>query len=143
FSHQNTMEGSFVQDWRALVCADIRNRLNSFLPKDIVCFAIVCVTKKFDARILCDFRTYEYIIPQFALTEDFPPYSIDDTQSPPEFTPSTYSSEDGPVSPSADRERFEAILQNFVGSHNFHNFSSRLKNKDPTAWRVVLSIKVR
>ncbi|TKY54716.1 tRNA pseudouridine synthase 1 [Spatholobus suberectus] len=38
-----------------------------------------------------------------------------------------------------ERERFNKILKYFVGTHNFHNFTTRTKAEDPAARRYIVS----
>ncbi|KAL2338501.1 hypothetical protein Fmac_012947 [Flemingia macrophylla] len=38
-----------------------------------------------------------------------------------------------------ERERFNKILRYFVGTHNFHNFTTRTKAEDPAARRYIIS----
>lgn len=38
-----------------------------------------------------------------------------------------------------ERERFNVILKRYVGTHNFHNFTTRTKAEDPSARRYILS----
>ncbi|KAL9326098.1 hypothetical protein ACSQ67_006743 [Phaseolus vulgaris] len=38
-----------------------------------------------------------------------------------------------------ERERFNKILNCFVGTHNFHNFTTRTKAEDPAARRYIIS----
>ncbi|KAG5080816.1 hypothetical protein GLYMA_02G202300v4 [Glycine max] len=38
-----------------------------------------------------------------------------------------------------ERERFNKILKCFVGTHNFHNFTTRTKAEDPAARRYIIS----
>ncbi|QCD80522.1 tRNA pseudouridine synthase A [Vigna unguiculata] len=38
-----------------------------------------------------------------------------------------------------ERERFNRILNYFVGTHNFHNFTTRTKAQDPAARRYIIS----
>ncbi|KZV16538.1 tRNA pseudouridine synthase A, mitochondrial, partial [Dorcoceras hygrometricum] len=37
------------------------------------------------------------------------------------------------------KERFNRILKNYVGTRNFHNFTSRIKAEDPSAKRYIMS----
>ncbi|XP_075520591.1 uncharacterized protein LOC142553924 [Primulina tabacum] len=37
------------------------------------------------------------------------------------------------------KERFNRILKNYEGTHNFHNFTSRIKAEDPSAKRYIMS----
>lgn len=38
-----------------------------------------------------------------------------------------------------ERERFNRILNYYVGTHNFHNFTTRTKAEDPSARRYIIS----
>ncbi|XP_019453360.1 PREDICTED: tRNA pseudouridine synthase A, mitochondrial-like isoform X2 [Lupinus angustifolius] len=38
-----------------------------------------------------------------------------------------------------ERERFNRILKYYVGTHNFHNFTTRTKAEDPAAIRYIIS----
>lgn len=38
-----------------------------------------------------------------------------------------------------ERERFNNILKCYVGTHNFHNFTTRIKPEDPSAKRFIIS----
>ncbi|XP_031260831.1 tRNA pseudouridine synthase A [Pistacia vera] len=38
-----------------------------------------------------------------------------------------------------EKERFNRILKHYVGSHNFHNFTTRTKAEDPAARRYIIS----
>ncbi|ONK72825.1 tRNA pseudouridine synthase A, mitochondrial [Asparagus officinalis] len=38
-----------------------------------------------------------------------------------------------------ERERFNGILKRYVGTHNFHNFTTRTKAEDPSARRYIIS----
>ncbi|XP_062099491.1 uncharacterized protein LOC133805348 [Humulus lupulus] len=55
------------------------------------------------------------------------------------------SGEDNPVKKSNfsygenEKERFNRILNYYVGTHNFHNFTTRTKAEDPAAWRFIIS----
>lgn len=37
------------------------------------------------------------------------------------------------------RERFNRVLKHYVGTHNFHNFTTRTKAEDPSARRYIIS----
>ncbi|WCJ44312.1 hypothetical protein M5689_024986 [Euphorbia peplus] len=41
------------------------------------------------------------------------------------------------------KERFNRILNYYVGSHNFHNFTTRTKAEDPSAIRYILSFDAK
>lgn len=38
-----------------------------------------------------------------------------------------------------EKARFNRILKNYVGTHNFHNFTTRMKAEDPAAHRFIIS----
>lgn len=40
-----------------------------------------------------------------------------------------------------ERDRFNRILKQFVGTHNFHNLTTRIKAEDPAANRYILSFE--
>uniref|UniRef100_A0A2P2PIA8 tRNA pseudouridine synthase n=1 Tax=Rhizophora mucronata TaxID=61149 RepID=A0A2P2PIA8_RHIMU len=42
-----------------------------------------------------------------------------------------------------EKERFNRILKYYVGSHNFHNFTTRTKAEDPSARRYIVSFDAR
>ncbi|KAF3340283.1 tRNA pseudouridine synthase A [Carex littledalei] len=39
----------------------------------------------------------------------------------------------------AEKQRFNRILKNYEGTHNFHNFTTRTKAEDPSAKRYIIS----
>ncbi|OAY76038.1 tRNA pseudouridine synthase A, mitochondrial, partial [Ananas comosus] len=40
-----------------------------------------------------------------------------------------------------EKERFNRILKHYVGTHNFHNFTTRTKAEDPSARRYIISFE--
>lgn len=40
-----------------------------------------------------------------------------------------------------EKERFNSILKQYVGTHNYHNFTTRTKPEDPSARRFIISFK--
>lgn len=40
-----------------------------------------------------------------------------------------------------EKERFNGILKSYVGTHNFHNFTTRIKAEDPSARRYIISFE--
>ncbi|KDP36857.1 hypothetical protein JCGZ_08148 [Jatropha curcas] len=42
-----------------------------------------------------------------------------------------------------EKERFNRILSYYVGSHNFHNFTTRTKAEDPAARRYIISFDAK
>lgn len=38
-----------------------------------------------------------------------------------------------------EKERFNRILKGYQGTHNFHNFTTRIKAEDPSSQRFIVS----
>lgn len=96
-------------------------KINDNLPRQIRMVAVKRATKGFNCKSNCDARTYSYMMPTFAL-----------------------ASQDEPLSesyrvPSSLIERTNVVLQSFLGTHNYHNFTSRKKPLDPSANRYIMS----
>lgn len=77
------------------------------------------VTGAFDAKNLCDARTYSYLMPSFALC---PVGEV--TQENYRVTPEVL-------------KLFNETLKGYEGTHVFHNFTSGKKFKDDSASRVI------
>ena len=108
-------------------------RVNAALPDRFEVFGIDRVTNGFNAKTMCDRRRYEYVIPTWA----FDPSVGRETASGVggvgesaagrfEFTEST-------------RARVDAVLKNYCGTHNFHNYTVKVKPTDAQAKRYILS----
>lgn len=108
--------------------------VNSRLPEGVQVYGAVEVARNFNAKNLCDRRRYEYVIPTFAFDpQAHRPSGMQDGLS---LGPSE-GSEFGPET----RWRVERMLQKFVGTHNFHNFSARVKPTDASAQRYVIEFR--
>ena len=88
------------------------DQLNRFLPQSIRCMFINRVTMRFDARVYCDRRQYEYYFPKRI------------------------------GSMALDLHKLEAEVKKFEGTHNFHNFTRGIGPKDKSAVRHIVSISV-
>ncbi|XP_014275888.1 pseudouridylate synthase 1 homolog [Halyomorpha halys] len=95
--------------------------VNSYLPDQIRMVAIKRATKGFNCKGNCDARTYSYMMPTFTLSPQNEPLS-EDYRIPPSVIEST-----------------NKVLETFLGTHNYHNFTSRKKPLDPSAKRYVIS----
>jgi len=102
--------------------ADFLESVNSHLPTQIRVFQLKRVTKRFDAKHQCCARTYLYMSPTFAfcplerpVTEEF---RISDEKL----------------------NEVNRLLGKYVGTHNFHNFTSRRKPSDPSNKRFIMSM---
>jgi len=103
-------------------------RINAALPGNFEVFGIDRVTGGFNAKTMCDRRRYEYVIPTWA------------------FDPSvgrrggTGDEEGGKfVFTEETRARISSVLANYCGTHNFHNYTVKVKPTDSQAKRYILS----
>lgn len=81
--------------------------INSALPEQIRVLDIRRVTKGFNSKNSCDGRTYSYTCPTFAF-------------APPEATINFDYRTDSTVV-----DRINEIVKNFLGCHNYHNYTSK------------------
>lgn len=109
-----------------------KDKINEHLPEDIKVFAIKRVTRGFNSKSQCDARTYSYTLPTYA----FAPENLELYQKKDEFHDLEKRKEqlsliDGkPFSeyriPNNDLQRLNEILKLYQGTHNFHNFTSKV-----------------
>lgn len=83
-------------------------QLNQFLPKDIRVVAVRRVAPSFHAQKSCDSRTYSYTLPTYTFAE------------PDKLTNIAYR-----ITPKRVEE-INNILNCYVGTHNFFNYTARL-----------------
>lgn len=81
------------------------------------------MTKGFNSKSQCDARTYAYMLPTVAFV-------------PPEEA--TTNLEEFRLKPDV-LENVNRLLQNYVGTKNYHNFTSKKKPTDPSACRHMKS----
>ena len=97
--------------------SDMIDKVNSVLEgSEIKVLFAHKVIARFDARLLCDRRRYEYLIP--------------------------FSENDDECLPVNAIERLNEIFSVFVGTHSFHNFTSGMKSDDPSCKRHILFARV-
>ncbi|BES98933.1 tRNA pseudouridine synthase [Nesidiocoris tenuis] len=98
--------------------------VNDQLPEQIRMVAVKRATKGFNSKGNADARTYSYMMPSFALkAEDDPVVSIEYRIS------------------QAVLDRANQVLGLYLGTHNFHNFTSKKHFVDPSANRFIISAK--
>ncbi|XP_074613516.1 pseudouridylate synthase 1 homolog isoform X1 [Acropora palmata] len=97
-------------------------KMNEYLPPEIRVIAMKRTTRGFDAKEHCSARTYEYVTPTYAFAKDYE-------------TTSKYRITDEKV------KEVNEILSKFVGTHNYHNFTSGKKYSDPSAKRYIIKFK--
>ncbi|CAF1494441.1 unnamed protein product [Adineta ricciae] len=98
--------------------------VNEQLPKQIRMFGVKRVAASFNSKNSCDARTYIYILPTYA----FCPVE--------EITKESYR-----VTPEV-LQLAKDVASEYLGSHNFHNFTSGKKFTDPSARRHILTINI-
>lgn len=103
--------------------SDRINDINKLLPDDIRLMGCKRVTQAFDAKNFCDARTYSYLMPSFTLCP-LQEATREDYRVPKDVIKS-----------------FNSILEGFMGTHNFHNFTSGKRFNDDSAIRVIKSIE--
>ncbi|KAL2725296.1 ATPase family AAA domain-containing protein [Vespula squamosa] len=123
-----------------------KDSINDCLPNEIRVFGIKRVTKGFNSKINCSSRTYRYIIPTFAFAEEdkasLPSREECDVEKRMEelliikgkpYTDFRLNSE--------TLEKINLFMKLFQGTHNFHNFTSKVKPLDPRAKRYIIKFQ--
>lgn len=100
----------------------IIGELNACLPSDIRAITIKQVTRKFDVRMHCKFRVYEYLMPMFVYQK------YEDLVAGVELTSEKEA---------AILARVTHLANKFKGSHNYHNYTRAMKAKDPRCMRFI------
>ncbi|POM67945.1 tRNA pseudouridine(38-40) synthase [Phytophthora palmivora] len=141
-------------------------KVNAALPEDIRVMHMVTVTKNFNAKMTCDQRTYEYLAPTFifgkrtraAVPKDAEKSEEKEadaaTQWPSDLRDSEEGLNDNVVIDSTTLEAHKAFrlddetleklnttLKQYVGTHNFHNFTSKMEPTNPQANRFIISFE--
>uniref|UniRef100_A0A0A9W1T9 Pseudouridylate synthase 1 homolog n=1 Tax=Lygus hesperus TaxID=30085 RepID=A0A0A9W1T9_LYGHE len=96
--------------------------VNQHLPEQIRMVALKRATKGFNCKGNADARTYSYMMPSFALA------SKDDLISPDyRITKETL-------------DRTNQVLSIYLGTHNYHNFTSKKSFADPSSNRYIIKM---
>ncbi|XP_014607264.1 PREDICTED: tRNA pseudouridine synthase A, mitochondrial-like isoform X1 [Polistes canadensis] len=123
-----------------------KDSINDCLPNEIRVFGIKRVTKGFNSKINCCGRTYRYILPTFA----FAPEDMASLPSREECDIEKRIEELSVINgkPYTDFRlssetlgKINSFMQLFQGTHNFHNFTSKVKPLDPRAKRYIIKFK--
>ncbi|VDM47707.1 unnamed protein product [Toxocara canis] len=99
------------------------DQLNKLLPDDIRVMGIRRATRTFNSQKDCDARTYSYTLPTYAFAK------LD------ELTTSAYRISDETV------KEVDDLLQIFVGTHNFYNYTARREFNDKSCFRYIMQFK--
>lgn len=95
--------------------------INKYLPEQIRVFAIYRVKNSFDSKRCCTARTYNYIIPSFVLKKD------------------------SDISIRLDNVDLSVItntMKKFIGTNNFHNYTSNKEFSDSSSKRYILDFMI-
>nr|XP_022908375.1 tRNA pseudouridine synthase A-like [Onthophagus taurus] len=96
-------------------------KINDNLPEVIRIFGYKRVTKGFNSKSSCDARTYFYMLPTITFS-DKEETSLKDFR----LSKSTF-------------EKVNELLQKYIGTKNYHNFTSKRLSNDPSCNRYILS----
>jgi tRNA pseudouridine38-40 synthase len=116
-----------VVSFMANITDDMINKLNAHLPDDIRAFGYRHVPRSFHCKNACNARTYEFVIPTFAF-----------------HTPTPLSNDDPLFQsyrvPASVLTRYRALMKQYEGTHNFHNFTIGKPYTDPRYVRSFCGI---
>lgn len=115
---------------KAILCPNLLEKINSELPSDIRVWGIYRVSKSFNPKNKVSYRKYSYIVPTYI----FAPSAVN----------SKYSKESEFKFDESTRENISEILQSFVGSNNYHNFTAKsgpTSYDDASAIRIITSFE--
>ncbi|KAG7394784.1 hypothetical protein PHYBOEH_004662 [Phytophthora boehmeriae] len=138
-------------------------KVNAALPADIRVMQMVTVTKSFNAKMSCDQRTYEYLAPTFIFAkrarfiakQENGEDKKDTTMWPSNLHHSEEGINDNLVIDETTLKAHKAFrlseeslvelnaaLKQYEGTHNFHNFTSKMEPTNPQAMRYIISFEV-
>ncbi|KAG8806874.1 tRNA pseudouridine synthase 1 [Serendipita sp. 401] len=142
---------------------DLVGLLNKHLPEEIHVWDIVRTQNSFNARTSCDSRKYTYFMPTYMLLPPAPAsltanalLDVEEGAYDVAKHPFWKSVANQPITPEStlfmlrkkwriDEEtvsRFRAVLQEYIGTHNFWNFTIGREFKEAAAHRHMKSIEV-
>lgn len=124
--------------------------INEHLPKEIRVFGLKRATKGFNCKSQCNARTYTYTLPTFAFAPDDPKLVSSEKWADEEIAKRTKELEiiDGKpfteyrITPEII-DKVNEVLKVFEGTHNFHNFTARVRPFDPRAKRFIMKFHLK
>ncbi|RWS25507.1 tRNA pseudouridine synthase A-like protein [Leptotrombidium deliense] len=99
------------------------SQINEYLPEKIRVVSAKKATRYFDSKSYCEARTYNYLMPTYALCP------------PEELTCEAFR-----ITPELIK-RFNELLTLYKGTHNFHNFTSQKYPTDASAMRYIMEME--
>ncbi|OQR97332.1 tRNA pseudouridine synthase [Achlya hypogyna] len=132
--------------------ATFRDKVNALLPADIRVLEVVAVTKNFNAKNSCDRRTYEYLAPTFVFQKPSAPKATASNDDPwdahgndlfqnLQVDPEAWKAQKEFRLDDATWDKIQDTLALYEGTHNFHNFTSKLPPYSPKCKRYIMSFK--
>jgi len=119
---------------------DTITKINSKLPPCIKIQAIRKVTKNFNCKSACDSRTYLYLIPTFAFAPVLP---LNELKSPEEeVSPEMYQVTYAYRMKDETRNYVNDVLQKFIGSKYYHNYTSGKLPLEPSSQRFITHFEI-
>lgn len=101
----------------------VSEKINEHLPLEIRVIGCIRTTRGFDSKHHCTGRTYKYLLPTYA----FAPVE--------KFVTKDYRISGDIL------QKVREMLGKYVGTHNFHNFTSGRKPNDPSSKRYIISFE--
>lgn len=108
------------------------DEINAQLPEDIRAFKIERVAKSFHSKNMCSSRFYVYLCPSY-LFKSFADPCLFATQDYDQLVQFKCSAD--------TITRVNSILSKYVGTLNYHNFTTRKNPKDPSCYRYIMSFE--
>ncbi|XP_053980125.1 pseudouridylate synthase 1 homolog [Hylaeus volcanicus] len=122
-----------------------KDEINKYLPEEIRVFAVRRVTKGFNSKNQCDARTYRYVMPTFVLASESPNFlqvNEGDVVDPEKRLEELLMIDGKPYNEfrltTNMLNKLNETLKLLEGTHNFHNFTSKIKPLDPRARRYII-----
>ncbi|KAG0206613.1 tRNA pseudouridine synthase 1 [Mortierella sp. GBA30] len=139
---------------------DIIGKINARLPEQIRLFGYVRTMNSFNAKVLCDSRVYEYLLPTYVflprptlperketstttvLREDAPEGSMAWDQNVHISTPEEMAEKRKYRIDEATLAKVRAGFAEYCGTKNFHNFTIGKNFKEKTCQRFIMTFDV-
>ncbi|KAG0368877.1 tRNA pseudouridine synthase 1 [Gamsiella multidivaricata] len=139
---------------------DIIGKINTYLPEQIRIFGYVRTINSFNAKVLCDSRVYEYLLPTYVF---LPRPPLPERTGPPKETIMRESAPEGSMAwdesvhistpeEMAEKRKYridEATLAKvregfagYIGTKNFHNFTIGKNFKEKSCQRFIMKFDV-
>ncbi|RKP40392.1 pseudouridine synthase, partial [Dimargaris cristalligena] len=123
---------------------EIVAKINEALPPAIRVWGFVRTPNSFNAKNLCGSRIYEYLLPTHVFLPPRPkPDQVPDIKEagPLRSSPADMAQRRAYRIDTATLTSVREALQQYVGTHNYYNFTIQKKFNDPSAKRVIKSFE--